>query len=114
MTDIALKTSQLTVTYGNLSVLWDISLTVPKEELVGIIGPNGAGKSTFLKASMGLVKPLSGNVYFPHTDRHKIAYVPQKNAVDWDFPISVFIKLAILMVIKNHILMFFDFCNNLS
>jgi manganese/zinc/iron transport system ATP- binding protein len=90
MTNIALQTSQLTVTYGKLSVLWDITLEVPKDNLVGIIGPNGAGKSTFLQASLGLVKPLSGSIYFPNTPKNKIAYVPQKNAVDWDFPISVF------------------------
>lgn len=89
MSKIALEASQLTVTYGKLSVLWDISLKIPKGKLVGIIGPNGAGKTTFLKAALGLVKPLSGTVLFPDVARNKIAYVPQKDTVDWDFPISV-------------------------
>lgn len=89
MNDSILEASNLTVTYGRLSVLWDVCLKVPRGKLVGIIGPNGAGKSTFLKASLGLVKPLSGSVTFPETPRSKIAYVPQKDTVDWDFPISV-------------------------
>lgn len=88
--EVILEASQLTVTYGKLSVLWDISLEVPKGRLIGIIGPNGAGKSTFLKSSLGLVKPLSGTILFPITPRRKIAYVPQKDSVDWDFPLSVF------------------------
>lgn len=86
----SLKASQLTVTYGKLSVLWDISLDVPKENLIGIIGPNGAGKSTFLKAALGLVKPLSGSISFPDIKKRQIAYVPQRDSVDWDFPITVF------------------------
>jgi manganese/zinc/iron transport system ATP- binding protein len=86
----ALEASQLTVTYGKLSVLWDITLNVPKENLIGIVGPNGAGKSTFLKAALGLVKPLSGHIQFPGVLKNQIAYVPQRDSVDWDFPITVF------------------------
>lgn len=89
MDNTILEATGLTVTYGKLSVLWDITLKSPKGKLIGIIGPNGAGKSTFLKSSLGLVKPLSGTICFPHTPRNKIAYVPQKDTVDWDFPISV-------------------------
>ncbi|MCB1110866.1 MAG: metal ABC transporter ATP-binding protein, partial [Chlamydiia bacterium] len=58
------------------------------------IGPNGAGKSTFLKAVLGIVKPLSGSVRFfgkPFKEvSGQIAYVPQKRSIDWDFPITVF------------------------
>lgn len=90
MSDNSLESSQLTVTYGKLSVLWDITLSVPKQQLVGIIGPNGAGKSTFLKAALGIVKPLSGKICFPGVPNSLIAYVPQRDSVDWDFPITVF------------------------
>lgn len=92
-TDIALEIEHLTVNYGNVSALWDISLKVPKGRIVGIVGPNGAGKSTLIKTAMGLIAPISGRVSFSGLPlaqmRQKIAYVPQKESVDWDFPITV-------------------------
>lgn len=90
---LALQVSQLTVNYDETSVLWDVCLNVPQGKLVGIIGPNGAGKSTFIKAILELVHPISGAVKFfgkPFKQvRQKIAYVPQRESVDWDFPITV-------------------------
>lgn len=89
----ALQINQLSVNYDKTPVLWDISLEVPKGQLVGIIGPNGAGKSTLIKAALGLVKPISGKVEFfgkPLEEvRLQVAYVPQRETVDWDFPITV-------------------------
>lgn len=89
----AFETHQLTVNYGNVPVLWDITLQVPEGNVVGIIGPNGAGKTTLIKTAMGLLKPLSGKVEFfgqPFSEvRQRIAYVPQRESVDWDFPITV-------------------------
>lgn len=89
----ALLVNQLTVNYDKTPVLWDISLRVPSGLLVGIVGPNGAGKSTFIKTALGLVQPISGKVeFFGHPlkeVRQKIAYVPQRESVDWDFPITV-------------------------
>jgi manganese/zinc/iron transport system ATP- binding protein len=84
---------QLSVNYDKTPVLWDISLQIPAGKLVGIIGPNGAGKSTFIKAVLDLVKPISGKVEFfglPLKEiRNRVAYVPQRESVDWDFPITV-------------------------
>lgn len=89
----ALKTQELSVNYGSVPALWDISLNVPTGVVAGIIGPNGAGKSTLLKTALGLIKPLSGNVQFfgqPLDQvRQRVAYVPQRESVDWDFPITV-------------------------
>ena len=89
----ALNIQQLTVNYDKNPALWDISLSIPKGLLVGIIGPNGAGKSTFIKAALGLIKPLSGKVEFfgkPLKEvRQRIAYIPQRESVDWDFPVTV-------------------------
>lgn len=89
----ALEVHQLTVNYGKTPVLWDISLKVHPGNLVGIIGPNGAGKSSFIKAVLGLIPSLSGSVEFfgqPLSKvRQHIAYVPQRETVDWDFPITV-------------------------
>jgi manganese/zinc/iron transport system ATP- binding protein len=84
----------LTVTYRKKPVLWDIDFDLPEGELIAVVGPNGAGKSTLIKAIMGLLEPVSGKilVYGKPIDRerHRIAYVPQRESVDWDFPISVF------------------------
>lgn len=90
---IAFQTYDLSVNYGNVPALWDVSLAVPQGVVAGIIGPNGAGKTTLIKAALGLIKPLSGKVDFlgqPLANvRQKVAYVPQRESVDWDFPINV-------------------------
>ncbi len=91
--ETAFQTHQLSVNYGNVPALWDISLAVPKGVVAGIIGPNGAVKSTLIKSALDLVKPLSGKIEFfgkPLAEvRQRIAYVPQRESVDWDFPITV-------------------------
>lgn len=91
--ELAIQVHQLTVNYDKTPVLWDISLQVPCGKIVGIIGPNGAGKSTFIKTALGLVKPISGKIEFFGQSlseaRRRIAYVPQRESVDWDFPITV-------------------------
>ena len=88
----ALCVKQLTVNYDKVPVLWDINFSIPAGNIVGVIGPNGAGKSTLLKAILQMIDPLSGKVEFfglPFKKaRRKIAYVPQRSAIDWDFPIT--------------------------
>lgn len=88
-----LEVHDLTVSYNKKPVLWDVDLTLPKGQLIGIIGPNGAGKSTFIKAIMDLVPQSSGFVKLFDQDlskvRNRISYVPQRESVDWDFPASV-------------------------
>ncbi len=90
----ALHVENLTVNYDKQAVLWDLNFSVPAGKLVGILGPNGAGKSTFLKACLGIVTPITGKITFfgksYKTTKQKIAYVPQRSSVDWDFPITVF------------------------
>lgn len=49
--------------YGKKQILNDISLSFPKSKLTTVIGPNGSGKSTLLKTAMGLIPPISGEVY---------------------------------------------------
>lgn len=88
-----LEIHDLTVAYHRKPVLWDIDLTVPEGKLIGILGPNGAGKTTLIKAALGLVPPASGKVEIfglPYRrQRHLVGYVPQRESVDWDFPVSV-------------------------
>jgi manganese/zinc/iron transport system ATP- binding protein len=89
----AIEISDLTVAYQHKPVLWEINLSVPKGVLGGIVGPNGAGKSTLIKAMLDLVPKLSGSVRIEGEElrdfRHRIAYVPQRESVDWDFPATV-------------------------
>jgi len=89
----ALDVQGLTVHYGSSPVLWDLNVSVPEGHLVGLIGPNGAGKTTFFKAILGLIKRVSGTVRLLGNSlesmRRRIAYVPQKETVDWTFPMRV-------------------------
>lgn len=88
-----LEIHDLTVSYDQNPVLWNVDLSLPKGKLVGILGPNGAGKSTLIKAIMGLIPPTSGYVKIfdkPLNEvRTRISYVPQRESVDWNFPASV-------------------------
>ncbi|MDO4794803.1 MAG: metal ABC transporter ATP-binding protein [Brachymonas sp.] len=89
----AVKVHDLTVAYDHKPVLWDIDLIIPRGQLVAIVGPNGAGKTTLIKAMLGLIKPVSGAVRFEGQARgwpkNRVAYVPQSESVDWDFPATV-------------------------
>ncbi len=89
----ALEIHDMTVAYHRKPVLWDIDLVIPEGNLVGVIGPNGAGKTTLIKAVLGLVPLASGKVEIygkPYTEQRKIiGYVPQRESVDWDFPVTV-------------------------
>jgi manganese/zinc/iron transport system ATP- binding protein len=88
-----LSVNDLTVAWHRKPVIWDVDLEVPPGQLVGVVGPNGAGKSTLLKAIMDLVPKASGRVEIFGKSyrqcRHRVGYVPQRESVDWDFPISV-------------------------
>ena len=59
-----LEVRDLTVYYGAVNALDNISLNITEGEIVAMIGPNGAGKSTALNAISGLIKPTSGEIIF--------------------------------------------------
>lgn len=92
-TPLALEVRRLTASYSSRPVLWDVDAEVPSGTLAAIVGPNGAGKSTLLKAVVGLLKVDSGHVLIDGMPAGKalgkVAYVPQRDEVDWDFPITV-------------------------
>jgi manganese/zinc/iron transport system ATP- binding protein len=89
----ALNVRGLTVAYGDKPAIFSVDATFTAGQMTAIVGPNGAGKSTLLKAAMGVVPRLSGEVEVfgqPfEAARSRIAYVPQRASVDWDFPASV-------------------------
>ncbi|MEM1424622.1 MAG: metal ABC transporter ATP-binding protein, partial [Planctomycetota bacterium] len=82
----------MTVAYHRKPVLWDVDYDAPPNRLIAVVGPNGAGKSTLIKACLGLVPRASGQVEFwgasYRRSRARVGYVPQRESVDWDFPVS--------------------------
>ncbi len=89
----AIEIADLTVAYRDKPVLWDVDLAVPSGVLLAVVGPNGAGKTTLIKSVLGLVRPAAGIIRvlgLPYDDaRTRVAYVPQRGTVDWDFPATV-------------------------
>ncbi len=90
---IAIKIEDLTVSYTDKPALWDVDLAIMQGSLCAIIGPNGAGKSTLIKSILGLIKPLAGTVQMHKQNLEgettNIGYVPQRQTINWDFPINV-------------------------
>lgn len=82
----------LVVAYRAEPVLWNVTWSARAGAMSAIVGPNGAGKSTLLNAAVGLVPIVSGRATFWGLDfkdaRQRIAYVPQRESIDWDFPIT--------------------------
>jgi branched-chain amino acid transport system ATP-binding protein len=84
--------------YGLSHILFDVSITVPKGEVVGLLGRNGAGKSTTMRSIMGLTPPKEGKVTFKGEDvtgvksfqlfRKGIGYVPDDRRVFADLSVD--------------------------
>ena len=89
----ALALRGITVSYGERPAVFSLDATFPAGTLTAVVGPNGAGKSTLLKAALGIVPRLSGSATVFGTPiahaRGRVAYVPQRASVDWDFPTRV-------------------------
>lgn len=89
---LPLVVRDLTVAYHRKPVIWDVGLSIPEGKLVSVVGPNGAGKSTLLKACLDLIRRSSGEVLIYGENytkaRKRVGYVPQRESVDWDFPVS--------------------------
>lgn len=86
------QANNVTVHYGSVAALQDVSLTLFSGKRVAIVGPNGAGKSTLLKVIAGEIRPNQGQITLCgfDSDAHlSIAYVPQHKQIDWDFPVTV-------------------------
>ncbi|WP_022703073.1 metal ABC transporter ATP-binding protein [Pseudorhodobacter ferrugineus] len=90
---VALAFEDLSVRYGAVTAVDSVTADIPLGAMTAIVGPNGAGKSTLLKAALGVVSKAGGEALFFGTSldaaRAKVAYMPQRASVDWDFPIRV-------------------------
>jgi zinc transport system ATP-binding protein len=79
--------------YDSAPVLRNVTLSIEKDEFLGIVGPNAGGKSTLLKLILGLLRPDSGSITVlglrPEEGRSRIGYVPQYPTFSRDFPINV-------------------------
>jgi ABC-type Mn2+/Zn2+ transport system ATPase subunit len=92
-TEAVLTLAGVTVEMGSTTVVDNVSASIPRGAMVAVVGPNGAGKSTLFRAISGLLPLKSGTVTLrgasAPTSGHCIAYVPQREEVDWRFPVTV-------------------------
>lgn len=77
-TEMSLSAQGVTLRFGGVTALEEVSLHVGRDELVALIGPNGAGKSSMLNVISGFYKPRTGRVQFEGQDItgrpvHKVA-----------------------------------------
>ncbi len=102
-----LKVQNLTAGYGALTVLNDVSLSLPTGARLGIFGHNGAGKTTLLRCIVGAVRPRQGKVDVEGADtsaatvaenvRHGIAFVPQGHNVFPNLTVEQNLRIAGLL-----------------
>ncbi len=93
-----LKVENVNSFYGKAHVLRDLTLSVPRGNVVALLGRNGAGKTTTIKSIMQLVRPASGSITFNGQSitalpPHKIAklgigYVPEERRIFTDLTVS--------------------------
>ena len=93
-----LSVEQIHTYYGLSHILFGVSLTVNKGEVVGLLGRNGAGKSTTMRSIMGLTPPKDGRIVFNDDDitgkkpyllfRKGIGYVPDDRRVFADLTVD--------------------------
>jgi len=85
-----LSCQNLTLGYEGTAVLSDLSFDVNAGDYLCIVGDNGSGKSTLMRAILGLMSTLSGNVIKGDgLETDEIGYIPQQTAAQKDFPASV-------------------------
>lgn len=93
----SISVESVTVRYSNgHTAIRDVSFTLQGGTTCALVGVNGSGKSTLFKSLMGQIKLKSGNIHLcglpvPQAlKRNLVAYVPQSEEVDWQFPVSVY------------------------
>ncbi|MBK8047701.1 MAG: metal ABC transporter ATP-binding protein [Anaerolineales bacterium] len=88
-----LELEHVSLAYNGVNALDEVNLAVPHGAQVAVVGPNGAGKSTLFKALVGLLPLRTGEirVHGQPLGSHQdcVAYVPQREDVDWHFPVTV-------------------------
>ena len=97
-----LKVENLSVAYGDLTILQDVSFSLEPGEWLMIVGPNGAGKSTLINAIIGSA-PAKGDVFFegrntrtmkPHELARGIGVLAQSHFVGYSFSVEEVVRLG--------------------
>jgi branched-chain amino acid transport system ATP-binding protein len=99
-----LEVDSIDVAYGNVQVLWDVSLSVERGETVALLGANGAGKTTTLKAICGDLVPSEGEIRYngesigdlPHEDvvAKGVVHVPEGREIFTESSVRENLKLG--------------------
>lgn len=84
---LLIKYEDVSVNFGSLEAIKNISFNLYQNDLLYIIGPNGGGKSTLIKTLLGLVKVTNGTYSI---NRNNISYLPQNTNNNLSIPITVF------------------------
>lgn len=81
------------VHFGSAPALEGVNFSINKGKKVAVVGPNGGGKSTLFNALAGLIPLTEGSITIdgktPDETRGNVSYVPQKDLINWSFPLSV-------------------------
>jgi len=89
-----IRLQNLRISFGENTVVSDVSMELKQGQITTLIGPNGAGKTTLVKAVLGLLQADSGTI--DKQQGLRIGYMPQKLHIDSTFPLTVerFLKTA--------------------
>lgn len=84
--NMTLEINNLGKTFGDKTVLDNISFSVGRNEVFGLLGPNGAGKTTMIRIILDILKPDSGNItifrkHFSEDIKEKIGYLPEEGGL---------------------------------
>ncbi|MDQ2052287.1 heme ABC transporter ATP-binding protein [Natronolimnohabitans sp. A-GB9] len=99
----AITVEDCSLSFGELSVLEDVSLSVEPGEFVGFVGPNGAGKTTLLRLLSGALEPDAGTVTVDGVDVHAVdsktssqlvSVVPQDTTLSFSFPVRDVVEMG--------------------
>jgi branched-chain amino acid transport system ATP-binding protein len=105
MSQNILLIDEIDASYGQASILNEISISVADEEIVGIIGRNGVGKTTLIKTVIGILSTETGNIYYQGENinsltaneraQEGIGYIPQGRDVFPDLTVEQNIRMGL-------------------
>ena len=81
-----IKIEGLSKSYGPTVALDGVSITLPRDRIIGLLGPNGSGKTTLIKILAGLLLPSAGSATIAdlplgEATRARVAYLPERNSL---------------------------------